>query len=101
GICVSARVYEDVRGKLDVTFEDCGEQRLKKIAWPARVYLVRLRAEAESTRLALTLPDKPSVAVMPFANLSNDREQDFFADAMPEEIISELSRIRHLVVLAR
>jgi adenylate cyclase len=101
GICVSARVYEDVRGKVDVTFEDCGEQQLKNIVWPVRVYRVRLRAEAESTRLALTLPDKPSVAVMPFANLSSDREQDFFADAMTEEIISAFSRIGELFVIAR
>jgi adenylate cyclase len=101
GICVSARVYEDVRGKVDVTFEDCGEQPLKNIAWPVRVYRVRFRTEAESTRLALTLPEKPSVAVMPFANLSSDREQDFFADAMTEEIINALSRIGELFVIAR
>src|SRR5262245_54847834 len=100
-ICVSGRVYEDVRGKLDVTFEDCGEQKLKNIAWPIRVYRVHLHAEREATRLALTLPDKPSVAVMPFANLSIDREQDFFADAMTEEIISALSRIGDLFVIAR
>jgi adenylate cyclase len=101
GICISARVYEDVRGKLDVTFEDSGEQRLKNIAWPVRVYRVRLRGVAEPRRPALALPDKPSVAVMPFTNLSSDREQDFFADAMTEEIISALSRIGELFVIAR
>src|SRR5262245_56548963 len=88
GICVSARVYEDVRGKLDVTFEDWGEQPLKNIAWPVRVYRVCLGGEADSTRPALTLPDRPSIAVLAFDNLSGDPEQEYFADGMVEEIIT-------------
>jgi adenylate cyclase len=74
-ICVSARVQEDVAGKLDVTFEDMGEQQLKNIAKPIRVYRVRLgdRRQASSPA-ALTLPDKPSIAVLPFQNMSGDPE---------------------------
>src|ERR1700720_3972492 len=108
GICVSARVQEDVAGRLDIAFEDIGEQSLKNIARPVRVYRVRL-ATAESTPKvtpsesgpALTLPDKPSIAVMPFANMSGDPEQEYFADGMVEEIITALSRIRWLFVIAR
>ena len=108
GICVSARVQEDVAGRLDLTFDDIGEQNLKNIARPVRVYRVRL-ATAENTPKvtptesgpALTLPDKPSIAVLPFANMSGDPEQEYFADGMVEEIITALSRIRWLFVIAR
>jgi adenylate cyclase len=108
GICVSARVQEDVAGRLDLTFDDIGEQSLKNIARPVRVYRVRL-ATAENTPKvtptdsgpALTLPDKPSIAVLPFANMSGDPEQEYFADGMVEEIITALSRIRWLFVIAR
>jgi adenylate cyclase len=101
GICVSGRVYEDTRGKLDITFEDWGEQQLKNIAWPVRVYRVRLGSEAESARPTLALPDKPSIAVLAFDNLSGDPEQEYFADGMVEEIITALSRLRWLFVIAR
>src|SRR5271169_1046576 len=108
GICVSARVQEDVAGRLDLIFDDIGEQSLKNIARPVRVYRVRL-ATAENTPKvtptesgpALTLPDKPSIAVLPFANMSGDPEQEYFADGMVEEIITALSRIRWLFVIAR
>jgi TolB-like protein/class 3 adenylate cyclase len=108
GICVSARVQEDATGKLDLTFEDLGEQRLKNIARPVRVYRVRL-AVAENTpksapvdgALVLPLPDKPSIAVLPFANMSGDPEQEYFADGMVEEITTALSRIKWLFVIAR
>src|SRR5690348_1615933 len=108
GICVSARVQEDVAGRLDLIFDDIGEQNLKNIARPVRVYRVRL-ATAENTPKvmptesgpALTLPDKPSIAVLPFANMSGDPEQEYFADGMVEEIITALSRIRWLFVIAR
>ena len=108
GICVSARVQEDVAGRLDLTFDDLGEQSLKNIARSVRVYRVRL-ATAESTPKvtpsesgpALTLPDKPSIAVLPFANMSGDPEQEYFADGMVEEIITALSRIRWFFVIAR
>jgi TolB-like protein/class 3 adenylate cyclase len=106
GICVSARVQEDAAGKLDLTFEDLGEQRLKNIARPIRVYRVRPPATKSTPRGApikatLPLPDKPSIAVLPFANMSGDPEQDYFADGMVEEIITALSRIRWLFVIAR
>jgi adenylate cyclase len=108
GICVSARVQEDAEGRLDLTFDDMGEQSLKNIARSVRVYRVRL-AEAENTLKSapvagtpvLPLPDKPSIAVLPFANMSGDPEQEYFADGMVEEIITALSRIRWLFVIAR
>jgi adenylate cyclase len=101
GICVSGRVQEDARGKLDIAFEDAGEQQLKNIAWPVRVYRVRLSGEAPQSRPALALPDKPSIAVLPFTNMSGDPEQDYFADGMTEDIITGLSRARWLFVIAR
>ena len=100
GICISARVQEDAAGRLDPGFEDIGEQALKNIARPVRVFRV-----ATGNKLvpapALPLPDKPSIAVLPFANLSGDPEQEYFADGMVEEIITALSRIRWLFVIAR
>jgi len=102
GICVSARVQEDAAGRLDFVFEDVGEQQLKNIARPVRVYRVRpARNSAAVSRPALALPDKPSIAVLPFANMSGDPEQEYFADGMVEEIITALSRIRWLFVIAR
>ena len=101
GICVSGRVQEDAGGKLDITFEDAGEQQLKNIARPLRVYRVRVGGAAVSPRPALPLPDKPSIAVLPFQNMSGDPEQEYFADGMVEEIITGLSRIRWLFVIAR
>ena len=106
GICVSARVQEDASGRLDLVFEDMGEQALKNIARPVRVYRVRdagTAAKSPSALLpsALPLPDKPSIAVLPFANLSGDPEQEYFADGMVEEIITALSRILWLFVIAR
>jgi adenylate cyclase len=100
GICVSRVVRDQVRDKLDVGFEDLGEQSLKNIARPMRVYRARLEKVAAATPV-LALPDKPSIAVLPFANLSGDPEQDYFADGMVEEIITALSRIRWLFVIAR
>ena len=108
GICVSARVQEDAAGRLDLTFDDLGEQALKNIARSVRVYRVRL-ATAETTpnpasvqdAPILPLPDKPSIAVLPFANMSNDPDQEFFADGIAEDIITALSRIRWFFVIAR
>src|SRR5690242_5384283 len=108
GICVSARVQEDAVGKLDLCFEDMGEQSLKNIARRVRVYRVRLETvESQSTvkpvdaAPVMQLPDKPSIAVLPFANMSGDPDQEYFADGMVEEIITALSRIRWLFVIAR
>jgi TolB-like protein len=103
GICVSGIVHDQVRGKLDCAFEDAGEQSLKNIARPVRVYRVRSHDAAAAAPPAAmpALPDKPSIAVLPFQNLSGDPEQEYFADGMVEEIITALSRIRWLFVIAR
>jgi TolB-like protein len=101
GICVSGRVLEDVRGKLNIDFEDVGEQQLKNIAWPIRVYRARLRENRPAPRPILALPDKPSIAVLPFQNMSGDPEQGYFADGVVEDIITALSRFRNLFVIAR
>src|SRR5262245_35701015 len=85
GICVSRRVYEDISGKIQLAFVDLGEQQLKNIAQPVRVYRVsgeQLVAPQATTKPALALPDKPSIAVLPFTNLSGDLEQEYFADGM-------------------
>jgi adenylate cyclase len=116
GICVSSRVQEDAAGRLDLAFENIGEQALKNISRPVRVYRVRSEsplpdppplAGEGSARVAapepppLPFPDKPSIAVLPFANMSGDPEQEYFVDGMVEEIITALSRIRWLFVIAR
>jgi len=104
GICISARVREDLSGKLEVTAEDMGEQLLKNIAAPLRVFRVHTTGPAPghaAERPALPLPDKPSLVVLPFANMSGDAEQEYFADGMVEEITTALSRSRSLFVIAR
>ena len=100
GICVSARVQEDMRGKFDVAFEDIGEQSLKNIALPLRVYRVQL-AGTPAPSPTTSRPEKASIAVLPFQNMSGDPEQEYFADGIVEEIITALSRIRWLFVIAR
>ena len=98
-------MHEQVRGKIDVdVFEDLGEQRVKNIARPVRAYRSRsagTRPAPPPARPSLPLPDKPSIAVLPFTNLSGDPEQDYFADGMVEDIITGLSRIKWLFVIAR
>jgi adenylate cyclase len=95
-------VQRDAAGKLDLAFEDLGEQTLKNIARPLQVYRVRVAGGAKyPSQPSLALPDKPSIAVLPFANMSGDPEQEYFADGMVEEIITALSRIRWLFVIAR
>jgi adenylate cyclase len=104
GILISEKVYSEVEGKLDVGFEDRGEQQLKNITKPVRAYAVRAGAfSALSDRLSAAppLPDRPSVAVLPFENMSGDPEQEYFADGMVEEIITALSRFKWLFVIAR
>jgi len=111
GVFVSNTVHDHVRDRLPFTFEDLGEQQVKNIARPVRVYRVGPRpsrppagetpAVQPGTPPALPLPDKPSIAVLPFANMSGDPEQEYFADGMVEEIITALSRIRWLFVIAR
>jgi len=88
GICVSARVRGDAMGKLDLGFEDIGQQQLKNIARPLRVYRVRADWTGEAAGAAqpsLALPDKPSIAVLPFTNMSADPEQEFFADGISRD----------------
>jgi len=106
GVFVSNTVYDHVRDRLPFIFEDLGEQQVKNIARPVQVYRVRnlgvaTKSLAAPTSPALPLPDKPSIAVLPFANISGDPEQEYFADGMVEEIITALSRIRWLFVIAR
>jgi len=101
GICVSARVQEDVRGRLDVAFVDQGEQQLKNIESPVRVYRVQLSSAALTERKALPIPEKPSIAILPFDNLSADPDQGYLADGIVEAITAALSRIRSFFVIAR
>src|ERR1700730_7077012 len=91
GICVSARVQEDAAGRLDLAFVDLGEQNLKNIARPIRAYRVRSDEAPTPAQARLPLPDKPSIAVLPFQNMSGDPEQEYFADGMVEEITTALS----------
>jgi len=92
-----------VRDRLPLVFEDLGEQQVKNIARPVRVYRVRDTSVAAKTpaQSALPLPDKPSIAVLPFTNMSADPEQEFFADGIAEDIITALSRYPSLFVIAR
>src|SRR5262249_43772592 len=106
-ICVSASVREQVGEKLPIGFADMGEHGVKNIARPVRVYRVEKRGEPradpvnEVATARLALPDRPSIAVLPFANMSGDPEQDYFVDGMVEDIITGLSRIKWLFVIAR
>src|SRR5262249_13269666 len=105
GICVSARVQEDAAGKLDLHFEDMGEQPLKNIARPVRVYgfghCPPPAAEPATSPKPLPLPDKPSLAVLPFQNLTGDADQEYFVDGMVEEITTAIARLPWLFVIAR
>jgi len=105
GVCVSGAVFDQVRGKLDVGFEDMGVREVKNIAEAVRTYKVTLEsvAPAPDTVGAETLaaPDKPSIAVLPFDNLGGDPDQEYFADGMTEDIITALSQFRSLFVIAR
>jgi adenylate cyclase len=100
GICVSRVVRDQVRDKLDFGFEDLGEQQVKNIARPVRVYRVRV-AEDALPKAPLALPDKPSLAVLPFQNMTGDAEQDYFVDGIVEEITTAISRLPWLFVIAR
>jgi TolB-like protein/class 3 adenylate cyclase len=103
GVFVSNTVHDQVRDRLPFAFDDLGEHQVKNIARPVRVYRVRntvAKAESAPAPLVLSLPDKPSIAVLPFQNMSGDPEQEYFVDGMVEEIITALSRIRWLFVIA-
>ncbi len=106
GICVSGKVYEEVRDRIDIPFEDLGEKEVKNIDRPVRVWQWIADAGLAASISAkmdepLPLPDKPSIAVLPFDNMSGDPEQEFFADGIAEDVITSLSRFRSLFVIAR
>jgi TolB-like protein/Flp pilus assembly protein TadD len=101
-VCISSRAQEDASGKVDAGFEDLGEQQLKNITKPVRVFRIRSAdVSAQSAQKALALPDKPSIAVLPFINMSGDVEQEYFADGISEDIITALSKLRWFFVIAR
>jgi len=100
-IYVSQTVFSHVRGKVAVNFENLGEQRLKNMQEPVGVYRVRAGDASLEVLPVLALPEKPSVAVLPFQNMSGDSEQEYFADGMVEDIFTGLSRIKWLFVIAR
>ena len=102
GICISGTVFDQVKDKLDVSFDDLGSREVKNIADPVRAYRVALdRASVTHSTAPLPLPDKPSIAVLPFDNMSGDPEQEHFADGITEDLITALSRIRSFFVIAR
>ncbi len=102
GVCLSEDVHRHLRGKVEYGFEDLGPKTLKNIAEPVRVYRVLWKDDkADPGRGATPAPDMPSIAVLPFDNLSSDPEQEYFADGMVEEIITALSRFKWLLVMAR
>jgi TolB-like protein/class 3 adenylate cyclase/tetratricopeptide (TPR) repeat protein len=104
GVCVSRVVHDQVRDKLDLGFEDLGERQLKNIARPVHVFRIAASAiglRTQSATPALALPDKPSIAILPFTNMSGDPEQDYFADGMVEDVITALSHFKALFVIAR
>ena len=110
GICISHAVRDRIGERLPYSFEDIGEQSVKNIAHPLHVYRVRFEGDPKARRTGtfdtvpkppLCLPNKASIAVLPFQNMSGDPEQEYFADGMVEEIITALSRIRWLFVIAR
>jgi adenylate cyclase len=113
GVCVSGNAFEQIRGKTNFTFDDLGERTLKNIERPLRLYAVRgasFGARTATTTVSvmpsgnskpLPLPDKPSIAVLPFQNMSGDTEQEYFADGIVEDIITALSRFKSLFVIAR
>jgi TolB-like protein/class 3 adenylate cyclase/Flp pilus assembly protein TadD len=100
-VFISGTVFDYVRNKLAAGFEDLGSQSLKNIAEPVRVYCVLPAGAAGAAPPTVTIPDKPSIAVLPFENMSDDPAQEYFADGMVEDIITALSRFRNLFVIAR
>jgi adenylate cyclase len=103
GICISGTAFEHVENKLDLKFKDLGEHKVKNIVKPVRVYSVIMAAESHESSMdeTLELPDKPSIAVLPFNNLSGDPGQEFFSDGFTEDIITTLAKIPRLFVIAR
>jgi TolB-like protein/class 3 adenylate cyclase/Tfp pilus assembly protein PilF len=107
GICIARSIYDQVKSKLDCAYDDLGEQRVHNIAEPLRVYRVKPAKQfagagsRKPTTGGSELADRPSIAVLPFTNMSGDPEQEFFSDGITEDIITELSRFHSLFVIAR
>ncbi|TDM89836.1 adenylate/guanylate cyclase domain-containing protein, partial [Lactobacillus crispatus] len=110
GVCISDDAYRQIRGKVEIVSDDLGPQNLKNIVEPMRAWRLQL-ADQHVARpqpglhsgqsQALAIPDKPSIAVLPFQNMSGDPEQEYFADGIVEDIITALSRFKSLFVIAR
>src|SRR5260370_9231058 len=110
GVCMSDDAYRQVRGKVEIAYDDMGPQPLKNIAEPVRAWRMQLSPKGSATvkpaspavqAPTLALPDKPSIAVLPFQNMSGDPEQEYFADGIVEDITTALSRFNSLFVIAR
>jgi TolB-like protein/Tfp pilus assembly protein PilF len=106
GVCISAKVHDEVRDRLDLAFDDLGGQEIKNIARPVRVYKVVLSPAVEPAQPSgsapiPSLPDKPSIVVLAFQNMSGDPEQEYFADGIAEDLITDLSKVSGLFVIAR
>jgi adenylate cyclase len=106
GVCISAKVHEEVRDRLDLSFEDLGEQEVKNIARPVKIYKVVLSPahdpdKPRSVAPVPSVPDKPSIVVLAFQNMSGDPEQEYFADGIAEDVITDLSKVSGLFVIAR
>ncbi len=106
GVCVASIVNESIGNRIDVTFHDAGEVQVKNIDRPIRIWRWHPRttsspATAPKPELAAAKPDKPSIAVLPFANMSGDQEQEYFSDGITDDIITDLSKVAGLLVIAR
>ncbi len=102
GICISGKVNDEIRGKIALNLQDLGEREVKNIAQPIRMFRIEVdvKSSSDATTSAAS-PSKPSIAVLPFTNMSNDADQQYFSDGITEDIITELSRYRSLFVIAR
>src|SRR5206468_1662907 len=105
GVCISGTVLEHIGSRVEIAVTDLGERQLKNIARPVRVYAVKLDGPMNTTEIrsdkSPSVSDRPSIAVLPFTNMSGDPEQAYFSDGVTEDIITELSRFRSLFVIAR
>ena len=105
GVCISGAVYDAIRGKLQLEYEFLGEQRVKNIAEPVRAYRVIFESNQTEAVIPTAVPDKPSdkpsIAVLPFENMSGDPEQEYFSDGISEDIITDLSKVSGLFVISR
>ena len=109
GICISGTVYDSIQQRLGLEYEYLGEQEVKNIVQPVRVYKILIEPESIQEKddaplkslVNLEIPDKPSIAVLPFTNMSGDPEQEYFSDGITEEIITALSKVPHIFVIAR